>query len=398
MRIVAALPFLLGASVANGGALAVSNLLRNIAERHELHIIAFDQRENSEESEQTVREMREWAASVRTVPLRISRVSVVTAKLHRLLFHPYIATLHSSSEFRQACTETLATHKIDLALVHFSQMAQYVAQFRGVSTLMDVQDANSVSAFRDYAGARSLASRIDTYLNWLSCLHYERRYFRQFSQVVTLSEQDSAVLSAFNPGIKTSVLPPPIDLPKIYSDETPKYDIGFIGSFTHRPNLAGLEFLLSDVLPLVRRKFPDVRVLVAGKNPPRKLVDSSPKGVEFAGFVPSIEEFYQQVGIVVAPLITGGGVKIKVIEGLLSSRPVVTTSIGAEGIGLVNNLDALICADPEDLAEAIVRLVGAPALRESIGQAGRRRALAFCSTDLLSERIDNILKTACKPH
>jgi len=173
----------------------------------------------------------------------------------------------------------------------------------------------------------------------------------------------------------------------------PVFDIGFIGSFDHEPNVKSLNFLFEDVLPQLVKQMPDLRVLVAGKNPPKKLVDRAPAFVKFVGFVPQVEDFYRQVRIVVAPLITGGGVKIKVIEGLRSGRSVVTTSIGAEGLGVTNGVNALIADGPLDFVAAIVKLSNNEDYRAAIGSAGQKHALTLTPAALHSEMVDEVFKS-----
>ena len=171
--------------------------------------------------------------------------------------------------------------------------------------------------------------------------------------------------------------------------------MGFIGSFSHKPNILALEFLFEAVLPELAKYIPNLRVLIAGKNPPKNLMALAPDCVDFAGFIPSVNDFYKQIGIVVAPLVTGGGVKIKVIEGLLSGLPVVTTSIGAEGIGLTDGVNAFIADNPDDFVAAVVKLSQSSQFRSELGIAGQQHAMMIGSADLHSSLVDSVFASIC---
>jgi glycosyltransferase involved in cell wall biosynthesis len=399
VNIVVLSPSLLGNSAASGGEVSALGFLKDIASRHRLHVIVFDEQSGSVESARAAREMEEWAASVRVVPLRMTIGRKLAARARKMFFVPKSVTRHSSGAFRQACKETLAKYPIDLAVIQFPKMAQYVDQFPGIPKVMDVQDAYSVSVFRAYAAASSLCilARLYAARNWLSWLRYECRYYKMFDHLFVVSEQDNYGLRVFNPGLKITVLPRMMSLSASSCvTDNPPFDLGFIGSYSHKPNIRALRYLFDSVLPLLVAQMPGVRVLIAGREPPKELVERAPGCVTFAGFVPTVGEFYRQIGVVVAPVVTGGGVKIKVIEGLLSGLPVVTTSIGAEGIGLTDGVDALIADDAASFAGAIVKLARNAGYRGEIGAAGRTHAMTLGSPELHARLVEGVFASVRK--
>jgi glycosyltransferase involved in cell wall biosynthesis len=390
-------PFLLGGESTHGGQVGALGLLKNLAQSYRLHVIAMDEGKSFEETSRAVKGMEEWAASVKLVHFQMTILKRLRAKLLAFLFVPNNVVRHRSSEFRQACQDTLAKYHIDLAIVQFPQMAQYVEEFKGVPTVMDVQDAQSVSQFRDIAASDSLLAKCLALRNWLSWVRYERHYYGMFGHLFTVSEQDSYGLTLFNPAAKTTVLPRCIPLPAncCLSGE-PEFHIGFMGSFFHKPNLLAVHFLFEKVIPGLLMQVPDLRVLIAGKNPPKELTDRAPGCVKFAGFVPAVEDFYRQISIVVAPLITGGGIKIKVVEGLLSGLPVVTTNVGAEGIDLTDGVNALIAETPDEFVAATVKLIDHRTYRAAVGAAGRKYAASLTSNERHSELVGNVIKSLCE--
>jgi glycosyltransferase involved in cell wall biosynthesis len=145
----------------------------------------------------------------------------------------------------------------------------------------------------------------------------------------------------------------------------------FVGSFAHPPNLDAIEWFTSAVLPLLRRDFPDLPVRIVGADPPGDLVDAAPAGVEYLGWVEDLAEVYAQSRVTIAPLRYGAGVKGKIGEAMSYGVPVVTTSIGAEGMELADGATALVADSAEDFASAITTLLRDDALWHDVAGAAR---------------------------
>ncbi len=395
-KVLAIAPFLLGDKTASGGAAVALTFLKSIASKFDLYVVAFDESPGSAESQDAVKDMLLWAAEVRPVPLTISSLSRFKGRALQALLIPQIVTWLRTSLFENACREILKAQSIDLVIVQFPQMAQYVEECGQVPAIMDTIDVQSVSAFRRFSSAKSLLKRISSGLDWFCWIRYERRYYPRFRHLLSISEQDKYGLTLFNPELKVTTIPRLLNIARVALADPPEFQIGFVGSFTHEPNVIGLKFFLSEVLPLLVAQLPDLRVQIAGKNPPQDLVRQAPACVHFAGFVPNIEDFYRQTMVVVAPLLSGGGVKIKVLEALLAGRPVVATSIGAEGMGLTHGVNILIADNAHSFATAIVTLLTNPALRAELSQAGYQHALATGGAQNHEQLLDGIFDSVLK--
>jgi glycosyltransferase involved in cell wall biosynthesis len=131
----------------------------------------------------------------------------------------------------------------------------------------------------------------------------------------------------------------------------------FVGTFAHPPNRDAVEWFIAHVLPLVRLHLPDLSVRIVGLEPPAELVDAAPPGVEYLGWVKDLAPVYGSSRAAIAPLRYGAGVKGKIGEALAYGIPVVTTTVGAEGMALADGINALVANTAEDFAAAIVRIV-----------------------------------------
>jgi glycosyltransferase involved in cell wall biosynthesis len=147
----------------------------------------------------------------------------------------------------------------------------------------------------------------------------------------------------------------------------------FPGNLAYPPNAAAAEWILSEIGPRVSELKPELEVLVAGRDASprlRSLAESSPATLRSP--VPDMGELFSRSTLVVAPLRSGGGTRIKILEAFGFGRAVVSTPIGAEGISVVDGEHLLLAEDTEQIARAIVRVAEDAALRERLGRAGRR--------------------------
>jgi glycosyltransferase involved in cell wall biosynthesis len=147
----------------------------------------------------------------------------------------------------------------------------------------------------------------------------------------------------------------------------------FIGNYVYPPNVGAVEYLLRNIWPRVKALVPAARLLIVGSEPDRiAFYGSRPADVEFPGFVDDLSMLYRQTRVVCCPIRVAGGTRIKILEAAAHGTPVVSTSIGAEGIGLRDGAEIFLRDDPASFADACVTLLRDASLSERIGAAARR--------------------------
>ncbi len=153
-----------------------------------------------------------------------------------------------------------------------------------------------------------------------------------------------------------------------------RQDLLFVGNLAHRPNEDAVLFMIQSVYPLLKDLLPRVQLDIIGDNPSPAITAYNSPEIRIHGYVPDIEPYLQSCRVFVAPLRFGGaGTKGKVGEALAHGIPVVTTTIGAEGFGLTNELDVMIADDPLSFAQAVARLYSEKELWQSMAANGRLR-------------------------
>ena len=140
----------------------------------------------------------------------------------------------------------------------------------------------------------------------------------------------------------------------------------FTGLFTHQPNVQGIRWFLDQVFPLVLQAQPAARVFVVGKAPPSDVSARASANVIVTGFVDDVRPYMARAQVYIIPLLSGGGIRGKALEAMAMKRPIVTTTIGVEGIKLENQESALFADSPEGFAASILRLFADASLRERL--------------------------------
>ena len=215
---------------------------------------------------------------------------------------------------------------------------------------------------------------------------------RRSDIVATVSEEEAEVVRALEPEARTLVLP---NVHVISDGAAPGFDertdLLFIGGYEHPPNVDAMRWFVEEILPLVDDRIPSLRLWCLGSQPtPEMLALRSPR-IIVPGQIPDVSPYFNHAKVFVAPLRYGAGVKGKVGQAMALGLPVVTTSVGAEGIGVVDAVHALIRDDPRSFADAVVSLATDARRWESMARAAREMISATMSPDAMRVRLGQLL-------
>jgi glycosyltransferase involved in cell wall biosynthesis len=200
-------------------------------------------------------------------------------------------------------------------------------------------------------------TRISLRKKYLKYLEIETKFSKQVDYVIAISEIEKEIMSQYVSSDKIITISN-IHYPKIKKEECFTFenrkDLLLIGS-THAPNIDSIHYLYNEIMPLVWKKLPDVKVIIIG-NVIDKIGEIQDSNFIFKGYVPDIEPFFISSKMMIAPLRFGAGVKGKIGQAFEYHLPVITTSIGAEGMNLINGENAILKDTSEGFANAIIEL------------------------------------------
>jgi glycosyltransferase involved in cell wall biosynthesis len=224
----------------------------------------------------------------------------------------------------------------------------------------------------------------------------------RFDLLQVFSEGDAAAVRSRAPDLNSRlrlnpygmVLPAALD-PAAEEEDT----LLFTGTFAHLPNRDAARWLAAEIMPAVRRQRPDALLRIVGHRPPPEVLGLAGPGVEVIADAPSVEPYLAAAAVVIAPVRSGGGMRMKVLEALAKGKAVVTTPLGAEGFTAFGTEPPLaIAADGAGLAAATAELLAEPARRRRLGTEARAFAEAHHSPAAWAERLEAIYSEAATAH
>lgn len=222
-------------------------------------------------------------------------------------------------------------------------------------------------------------------------IRLERRAMALARTTFVCSERDRRYLSDFWRSPRVVVAPNAIPIPVISSKATPP-NLLFLGSFSYSPNRVAASYLITQIFPEINKEMPETKLIIAGPNP--ELIpefELKPQNVEFTGFVNSLECLYEKSRVVCCPILAGGGTRIKIIEAAAYAKPIVSTTIGAEGLDFVNNQDILLRDDATSFAKACVSLLRDQERGRKLGATARMKVIDLYDRNQIIKQISQQL-------
>lgn len=226
----------------------------------------------------------------------------------------------------------------------------------------------------------------------------EKNLSRPFDGVVTVSQEDADqcredyfltnVLGAVPTGVDTEFFSPP-------EPRTPEPElIGFLGSMDWMPNIECVEYFVNDIFPLVRQSHPNARFRIIGRDPapPVRALAEQNDAIEVTGTVDDVRPDLDACELLVVPLRSGGGTRIKIFEAMAQGVPVVSTTIGAEGLPVISGETILIADTPDAIANAICQILQSPQLGDQLFKNGRTKLVEQHSWKIISENFIELLQ------
>jgi glycosyltransferase involved in cell wall biosynthesis len=385
-----------------GAQVRMHGLLTALAERHDLSVVSCAEPALVEEAR------RALAAYCRDVELVPDAISAATAR-KRLLQLRSLASLRPSEEllFTRAALQRrvdalLARAPFDAVCLEGPFVARHRFARHGAPRPRLVLGEHNVEwdVRRQIAGGGGgLARRAFMALDWRKMRRAEQALWGRVDAVTVPSAQDAARVRAAQPGARVAIVPNAVDVehyrPRPGDPPPDRSTLLFFGALDYWPNVEGLLRFLDEIWPRVAATHPAARVRILGRRPPPALLARQGPRVEVAGFVPDLRPSLAAAAAVIVPLRLGGGTRLKILEAMAMARPVVSTSLGAEGIDAVAGRELLLADDPDRFAAELRRLLDDPALGERLGAAARARVLARYAWSASARALEALLVELC---
>lgn len=296
------------------------------------------------------------------------------------------------TEFENKLISLLKANKYDVVQLETLYLAPYIDVIRQYSDAVITMRAHNVEFEiweRISANTKFLPKK--WYLSYLTnkLKRYELDHLNKYDYLVAVSERDLRKFKAL--GYKNGAMSSPIGL------ELEKYnrsivsktmnDICFIGALDWIPNMEGLEWFLENVWPELSSRYPDLKFHIAGRNTPESLTKLNIENVVIHGEVPDAIDFISAYSMMIVPLFSGSGMRVKILEGMALGRVVITTSLGKEGIHAEDSKQILEANTAEEFIYQISTILDGTRNKQEIGAAAKKFVSDFYDHEMNAKKL-----------
>lgn len=366
--------------------------------------------------------LKEVCNQVYTVPIQRSRVRDVGYFLRGLLTgRPFLIERDDLDEMRTVVENVLTQQDVDVIHADQLTMTQFALtthnQLQEIETNQDGQQKQRKEPYLIFDAHNAvwtilerMAENVPWYLKPLASFeaskvkHYEGKLVAKFDHTFAVTEIDRmSLLSAAESVInakplsedRISVVPIAVDTNEIRPINLieKSSSILTLGTLHYPPNADGIRWFYEQAFPIIREKFPGAHLTIVGKNPPQDFIqfaDQNPDCVTVTGYVPDLKPYLKQAAVLVIPVRAGGGMRVRILEGLAYGQAIVTTTVGLEGINAEPGKEVLVADSPRKFAEAVIGLLESFNLRVEIACNGRSLVEKHYDWQVVFKNIDAV--------
>src|SRR5882724_9165896 len=330
-----------------------------------------------------------WEPSVPYRKMHEGSPPLSQAASHLLAYEsadPWFVSYYNSATMESSLAD-LVSRAFDLILVEHSFMARFLPFLRpDVPKVLDMHNVHTLMAWRRVQ-EKSGSEQADALKEFERTQSYERTVCSACQLCLCCSDQDAEAARRFLNIEHLKVIPNGVDtaMMTIGKDPaTPGYLL-FTGMMNYEPNSEAVRYFGGEILPLIRAEVPYATFHIAGANPSPEVKALAADGVYIHGSVPDMRPYFHQASVVVVPLLHGGGTRLKILDAAACGKPIVSTSVGAEGLNFVDGRDLLLADSAPGFAQTVVRLLSNLDRQADLSRRACRAAKAYDWSKIASE-------------
>ena len=340
--------------------------IKELSAFHEIHLCCLaDSNVHSEH----LKHLEAYCKSVNVIQLRKWQI-VINIFIGLFSSLPFQVWYFYQGHAHRKIKQQIKNIQPDYIYCQLLRTAEYVKHEHAIPKTLDYMDTFSKGMERRIENAGWKKPFIQTEFQRLK--KYENLIFEYFENKTIISKQDQEFI--FHPNrAKIAIIPNGIDLSKFTPlDIDKQYDLVFVGNMRYAPNVESALFIVNEILPILLKEKPDIRILLSGSSPAKAVLELASKHVTVSGWVDDIRESYAKGKIFFAPLNIGTGLQNKLLEAMAMRIPCITSSLANNALKATDKKEILIGNTPEEYKLLILNLLSDPEKSDSIAAAGKK--------------------------
>jgi polysaccharide biosynthesis protein PslH len=286
--------------------------------------------------------------------------------------YPYFMKKYRSRGMEEEIERLNDANRFDVLVCDFLQPSVNVSQGLSAPSVLFQHNVEAMIWKRHYEVQQNPLKKLYLHNQWTKSVRCEREACRRFGGVVAVSAEDRRLMREQYGVDRVVDVPTGVDVQYFTPSgnvQPQPHNLVFTGSMDWLPNEDGIQYFLKDILPLIRKEIPDVSLTVVGRNPYSSLLEAAQHdpAIIVTGRVDDVRPYMERAAAYVVPLRIGGGTRLKIFEALAMEKPVISTTIGAEGLPVQDERDLLLADEPPRFAQQVVRVLRDTTLANQLG-------------------------------
>jgi len=340
------------------------HLIKAVAETHSVILVTLA---HSEKEAAAAEDLRSICNELHVIDVRRGFIRKLIQLAGSITSgQPYMTAANTSPAARDCIVKCLERRTVDIVQTEELFAAGNLPDHFEGTLILDAHNVEAQVAKRIAAAAPNFVTKIFHSIQARAIERFENQWAKRANALFVVSPDDQRFFSALN---EVTVLVPNGSTPPVRPKERRNDTILFTGTLEYPPNAHGLTFFLESVLPLIRQRRPNAVLRVVARRPSPRHLRYAGNGVEFITSADDSAPFFREASVLVAPLFAGGGTRLKILEAFSSYLPVVSTTLGAEGLDATDGKHLLLADDAPGFAEAVIELLSNSEASERLSDA-----------------------------
>ena len=377
----------------SGGQIRTYNLLKSLSKKHDIILYSFIR---SEKEKQYIPSLKPFCKEVR-VFMKRSPWALNSLLLSGVTFYPLVVCLYLNREVKNAIEQAIRRDQFDLIHAETFYVMPNIPP-NSIPTIL-VEQTIEYLVYKHYTETVQIPP-----IKWLmqydvlKIKKWEQTFWKKATRVVAMSEADKSEMLKLVPNISVDLVPNGVnsDFFKIknHNNKRRQKTVLFVGNFKWLQNREAVKILIEEIWPKIIKEIPDSLLWIVGRSPPKEIIALNSNNIKVSSNILNIQDAYKLADVLLAPIYGPGGTRYKILESMASGLPVVTTSIGIEGLGAHNGKEALIGENSNDLAKKTIQVLTNPELYKKLVVNARTFVEAHYNWGTISDSLDRIYQEA----
>jgi len=370
----------------DGGKIGIYNIVKYLALRgHDITLVCFNDEINK------CPELEKYCKLI--IIRKKTKTTYLELFLNLFSSMPYGISKYCSPVAKKKIYDLLKKNKYDIVHLdhlHTAYYGVFVKNNFNLPVALREHNIENMIIKRYYKNQKNIFIKYYAYLQYMKLYKYERIICEIFNRCLMITKNDEEIMKKMNSNIKTSVIPAGVDTTYFYPIDIKEeeYSLISVASMNWLPNIEAIEWFCKEILPLIKKKVQKIKLYIVGINPPNNIKGLANNNVIVTGFVEDVRKYIAKGQVFIVPLKTGSGMRIKILNALAMRKAIVSTSVGCEGIEVVDGKNIYIADNKQQFAEKVIYLLKNDDERKRLGQEGIKLIKEKYQWEKIAEQIE----------